>query len=314
MNSKVDVTIFCMTYNHAKYVAKTIDGFLMQKTSYTYEIVIHDDASTDDTQKIIKFYQSKYPNIIKPILQTENQYSKNAVHYFITYLDKLNGEFIAFCEGDDYWTDYEKLQKQVTFIKQHPNCTLCTHATDYENAQGEIKNIELYKNNAFLETKDIILLGGGYLKFLTWLMRKDVLLKEIPNFIMAARASDYVFLLWCAFCGSVYFSCESMGVYRDVTAGGFTDTLLRNLDKRLVHKINEIEIYKKFNEYTGHEYNDEFLYAATLSQMEIIFFADEFKMQTMKKFMENIKRIEKPAYQKSILEKYEHFGKSFNYK
>lgn len=106
MSEKVMVSINCITYNQEEYIAKAIDSFLMQKTDFKYEILIHDDASTDNTANIIREYQEKYPDIIKPIYQKENQYSQGIkrVDYKFNY-SRANGKYIAICEGDDYWTD-----------------------------------------------------------------------------------------------------------------------------------------------------------------------------------------------------------------
>lgn len=125
--SDVKVSIICITYNHENYVRKALDGFLMQKTNFEYEILIHDDASTDSTARIIKEYEEKYPKIIKPIYQVENQYSKGAPIIAGFLLPKAKGEYVAFCEGDDFWTDENKLQEQVEFLDNHPEYSACVH-------------------------------------------------------------------------------------------------------------------------------------------------------------------------------------------
>lgn len=125
--NEITVSISCMTYNHEKYLRQALDSMLMQKTTFAYEIIVHDDVSTDNTAAIINEYAEKYPYIIKPILQTENQYSKNVsiTHKFI--LPAAIGKYIAYCEGDDYWTDPYKLQKQVDFLEEHPEYIATTH-------------------------------------------------------------------------------------------------------------------------------------------------------------------------------------------
>ena len=114
------VTVYTLAYNHAPYIRQCIEGILMQKTTFSFEFVIHDDASTDGTADIIREYETRYPDIIKPIYQTENQYSKEGV-----MLPSALGKYIAECEGDDYWTDPLKLQKQVDFLETHPDYTIC---------------------------------------------------------------------------------------------------------------------------------------------------------------------------------------------
>lgn len=124
------VSICCITYNHASFIRQCLDGFLMQKTSFPFEILIHDDASTDRTADIIREYQAKYPEIIKPILQKENQFSKG-INVGVKYnFPRACGKYIALCEGDDYWTDPEKLQIQFDYMEKHPECSLCFHNVD----------------------------------------------------------------------------------------------------------------------------------------------------------------------------------------
>lgn len=124
------VSISCTTYNHEPYIRQCLDGFLMQQCDFEYEILVHDDASTDGTQKIIKEYQGKYPEIIKPIFQTENQYSKGIRGLIARFnLPRARGKYIALCEGDDYWIDPLKLKKQVETLEKNPNIDICSHAS-----------------------------------------------------------------------------------------------------------------------------------------------------------------------------------------
>src|SRR5690554_5550369 len=142
------VSISCITYNHAPYIRQCLDSFLMQECDFDFEILIHDDASTDGTQEIIKEYVQKYPNIIKPIFQTENQYSKGVRGIMARFnFPRAKGKYIALCEGDDYWTDPLKLQKQVDFLEKNPEYSLvCGGFKSINTKTGEeeiiIKNVE----------------------------------------------------------------------------------------------------------------------------------------------------------------------------
>jgi glycosyltransferase involved in cell wall biosynthesis len=135
------VSICCLTYNHEAYIRQCLDGMLIQK-SVDFEVLIHDDASTDGTVGIIKEYQLKYPNRIKPIFQTQNQYSKGVKATFEFNLPRVKGSYIAFCEGDDYWTDPLKLQKQVNFLEQYPDYVLCGSRAEQVTFDGEQLEIE----------------------------------------------------------------------------------------------------------------------------------------------------------------------------
>jgi len=131
------VSIACITFNHSKYIRDAIEGFLMQKTTFAFEILIHDDCSTDGTDEIIKEYEQKYPDIILPYFQTENQYSKGVRGLSTRYnFPRAKGKYIALCDGDDYWTDPYKLQKQVDFLESHPDYVMTYHDAIIVDANG----------------------------------------------------------------------------------------------------------------------------------------------------------------------------------
>ena len=114
------VSVYCLTYNHGKYIRDALEGFVMQETTFDYEVFVHDDHSSDNTVEIIREYAERYPGIIKPIYQVENQHSKGK-NIFLTYLlPCFSGRYIAVCEGDDCWTSKYKLQKQVAFLESNP--------------------------------------------------------------------------------------------------------------------------------------------------------------------------------------------------
>lgn len=129
------VSICCITYNHEKYIAEALNGFLMQKTNFEYEIIIGEDCSTDLTKSIIEDYCQKYPGRIKLITYKKNIGGiRNQVETF----NLSKGKYVAMCDGDDYWTDPLKLQKQVDFMESHPKYVICCHYTRVINDEGEL--------------------------------------------------------------------------------------------------------------------------------------------------------------------------------
>lgn len=124
-NPKPLVSISCITYNHALYIRECLEGFLMQKTNFPFEILIHDDASTDGTADIIREYQAEYPDLIKPILREKNLYSQGIRCINRFNIERAHGKYIALCEGDDFWTDPNKLQIQFDFMEEHPDYSFC---------------------------------------------------------------------------------------------------------------------------------------------------------------------------------------------
>lgn len=120
------VTILCTTYNHERYIESAIRGFLAQDCEFPFEILIHDDASTDGTQDVIRRWQQRYPQLIRPVLQTVNQKSRG-VHPFELLLARARGDYVATCEGDDFWIHPHKLQHQVSFLMAHPDASCSAH-------------------------------------------------------------------------------------------------------------------------------------------------------------------------------------------
>ena len=125
--NEIMISILCMTFNHENYIKDTIDSFLEQKTNFKYEVIIHDDASTDGTASIVKSYELKYPNIVHGIYEEENQYNQIVKLGYSLIQEKCLGKYVAICEGDDYWIDSHKLQIQVDYLESHPECVLTIH-------------------------------------------------------------------------------------------------------------------------------------------------------------------------------------------
>lgn len=121
------VSVLCATYNHEEYLRQTLDSFLNQKTDFPFEVLVNDDASTDSTGDIIREYAARYPEIIRPFYQKENLYSRRINLYDVVFFPACRGEYIAVCEGDDYWNDPEKLQLQVDWLDAHPEYSACVH-------------------------------------------------------------------------------------------------------------------------------------------------------------------------------------------
>jgi len=125
-SSRPAISILCTTYNHERYIAQALQGFLCQDSPYPFEILVHDDASTDRTQDIIRDWQARYPRIIKPVLQTENQLSRGG-RPLASLMARAEGDYIATCEGDDYWIAPHKLRQQVGFLMAHPDVSCSAH-------------------------------------------------------------------------------------------------------------------------------------------------------------------------------------------
>lgn len=186
MEEDILVSISILTFNHSSYIKECLDGILMQKTSFKFEILIHDDASTDGTEQIIKNYCKKYPDIIKPLYEKENQWVKGKRGSVVFNFPRAKGKYIALCEGDDYWTDPYKLQKQVDFLEKNEDFGSCFHQfieffQDSKSFKYESKPvlslINSEYNGMFLDEEKYF--EGWYTQILTVLFKKK-LLEDIP--------------------------------------------------------------------------------------------------------------------------------------
>lgn len=250
----IKVSIYCITYNHVGLISKAIEGFLMQKTNFNFEILIHDDNSSDGTVDILKQYEKKYPNLIKVIYERENQYSKG-VPIFDIMKPFLTGKYIAMCEGDDYWIDPYKLQKQVNFMDNHDDVMLCIHAAKEISLKTNfsLKRPQNIRNSQYVSMNSIIIAGGGFFPTCSFLRRNNY--EFITNRWGKGICGDFNNILHAGLNGKVYYIDEVMAVKTVFYPGSWSsihsDT---NLMKR--HMLNEIESLKKFNRDTDYKYKD----------------------------------------------------------
>ncbi len=216
----VKVSICCITYNQESYIRDALEGFVHQKTDFDFEVLIHDDASTDRTAEIIREYEEQYPEIIKPILQTQNQYSLGLTNVSGTWnfprAVQNGSKYIAMCEGDDYWTDPLKLQKQVDFMEANPECGLCY--TDYSkcNSGGELIEDSHYMKSGDqpILTFEDHLFRQGYIAPMTWLYRKDVYESITDNMLKGTSDGSYVVALEFFYNSKVAFLPINTATYR----------------------------------------------------------------------------------------------------
>ena len=210
------VSICCITYNHEPYIRDCLEGFLMQQTNFPFEVLIHDDASMDHTADIILEYEAKYPDIIKTVCEQENQYTKGISFVELFGFARAQGKYIALCEGDDFWTDPNKLQIQYDFMESHPDYSMCFHgAKSIVDKTGEVVD-----NFNHIEDRDYV--GNEFLR--SWaiptasLFFRRMFVKNIPE-SKDFRAGDIVIWLSMANCGKIRAFSRKMSVYRITESG-----------------------------------------------------------------------------------------------
>jgi glycosyltransferase involved in cell wall biosynthesis len=248
------VSISCLTYNQEKFVADALDSFIMQKVDFDYEILIHDDASTDKTADIIRTYEEKYPDLINVIYQSENTYSKGAKICEVNQI-RARGKYIAICEGDDYWTDPYKLQKQVAYMESHPECSLCVHAGYMVNENKELqkKHVRPSIGDREFSIHEIISSGGKLFVTNSVLYRTDLVLTR-PRFFELSPVGDYPLMILLALQGSVYYMDTYMSAYRVGIEGSWSERTYSNPEKTIRHFERTLEMLEELNQYSNHQY------------------------------------------------------------
>lgn len=245
------VTVKCLVYNHSPYLRQCLDGMVSQKTDFRYEVIVHDDASTDDSAMIIKEYAARYPKIIVPILQEINQYSlgNGRVRKAVDSAVSPYSKYFAYCEGDDYWTDPQKLQKQVDFLEANPEYGLC-----YTLASGYIQQKGVYTKQLFGSDKCSFkeMLIENPVCTLTTLMRKDIYNDYINNIMSQlpkVHMCDYPRWLYYAAVSKVHCINEITSTYRILSESASHSSDYLTL---LQHKFEarEISLFydKKYND------------------------------------------------------------------
>ncbi|MEA3499583.1 MAG: glycosyltransferase [Candidatus Marinimicrobia bacterium] len=253
MNNKPFVSVSMITYNHEQYISKAIEGVLIQKTNFKFELVIGEDCSTDSTREIVFDYANKYSDIIKVIVSKENVgMQKNDLR---TY-KKCQGKYIAFCEGDDYWTDPHKLQKQVDFLESNSEYSMCSHEvkTIFEGGvEPRDPFVKPLRSASFEEIID----RGLFIPSLSMVFRRSAI-PELPDWYLKLWEGHHPLIYMATQSGKNYHFDDIMAVKRR-NPGGITQDKKRIAYLKKYKTKNQIFFFKKLNEWSKYK-NKKIIY------------------------------------------------------
>lgn len=254
------VTIICITYNHESFISSALDGFLGQETDFPFEIFVHDDASTDNTAAIIRNYQLKFPSIIRPVYETLNQYSKKDGSLQRIILEHIHGKYTAFCEGDDYWCDSKKLQKQADFMKKHPSCSMLLHNGYVENVQtGYSGLIHNHVQNQIMEKREIIREERLHPPTASMFVRSKDYVK-IPDFFQNAPVGDRPARMYLMTKGYLCYWKAPMCVHRVNVPGSFSELTVTDRKYNQFVLKGMLRFFDQYNDYTRYEFEQDIQY------------------------------------------------------
>lgn len=245
--NNVKVSVCCLTYNHIDYIEDALKGFLMQKTDFEYEILIHDDASTDGTTEVLLDYYKRYPDKIRLYLEEENQYGKGK-KYTPMLLSESKGKYAAFCEGDDFWIYDGKLQAQYDLLENHPEIVLCYHnAIIYTQNEDKIRLNVVDHPSGCVSDEDIICCTKGWYPTASLFGYTQFLIEQDR---LNAPTSDEGYRNYMSCKGQVYYMNRAWSIYRDFSSGGWNARYYRDKVMAAEHFKKTILYFREFNEYS----------------------------------------------------------------
>lgn len=246
------VTVACVAYNHEDYITAALDSILMQRTSFPIEVIVHDDASSDRTPAIVLEYAKKFPDIVIPILQTENQYAQGNIHFWSYVWPRARGRYIALCGGDDFWTDPRKLEKQVALLDANPMASVSCHQATICDADGTVVEIPNGFPKRFAGVARLPdVLEGNFMVASTVMFRAFPSV-PFPTWARKLRAEDWVLHILNAMRGDILCSDDYMACYRRHPRGLWSG---RTFEESLVDFEETIDALNAFDVETGRKHH-----------------------------------------------------------
>ena len=242
------ISVLCATFNQEAYIEDALHGFLIQRTDFPFEIIIHDDASGDNTPNILKKYKSLYPNIINLVLQSENQYSQGKKVMQII-ANNAKAEYLALCEGDDFWIESEKLQKQYDALSMSGSDICFSHAIslfpDFRQKEYVCNN---YYDN-FLPLNHVIRLGGGFMPTASLMIKRQVYI-YMPDWYHNAPVGDAFIQIIASLNKPAFCLPLTTVVYRESAEGSWSSSRKSRDSARIIADLEKMIRYlDKLSEY-----------------------------------------------------------------
>ena len=219
------VTVICLAYNHEAYIRDALEGFVRQRTDFPFEVLVHDDASTDGTAGIIREYAERYPDIIRPVFAAENRHSRGVCIPREILFPLVRGRYVAICEGDDYWTDPYKLSRQVAALEAHPELDICAHRVRKLRGGRLYGHVGPGSCTRVIPVERVIMGGGGFVATCSLMCRREVYLQDTP--MRRELFLDYTLQVQGSLRGGMLYLGECMAVYRRGVSGSWTSVHIR---------------------------------------------------------------------------------------
>ena len=257
MNDNIMVSVLCPTYNQKKYITQCLDSVLSQETDFAFEVIVKDDCSTDGTSDIVREYAQRYPDKVCPLILEENYFSqgKTAVS-FVRMFKMIRGKYFAVCEGDDFWTDPQKLQIQTDFMEAHPEYSMCCHSAYIANEDGSLRTDRFFRSST--ESRDLLteeMISGWSMATNSVLIRTSSRKEILVPFQGKCVNEDYGMEVYAALNGKVYYFDRMMSAYRMNAAGSISASYKVNKELLKERALEFCNMLDRLNEFSDHQYD-----------------------------------------------------------
>lgn len=244
------VNVLLLTYNQEKYIAEAIESVLMQETDFNYKIIIGDDCSNDRTNEICRKYKNKYP---EKIILIDHKNNLGAIANFEYIFNSSTAKYIAMLDGDDYWTDSLKLQKQIDFLENHSSFSICFHLCEFRHLVNDETSYfpeKLKKNELTIEDSLSFPTDGWFALTSSFVYRRSAI-NPLPDWFKNIKTGDCAIMLLASLNGNIYFINEDMGTYRQ-NKNGLAQTKDYSNYKIIQHQY---KLFKEFNSHSSYKFN-----------------------------------------------------------
>lgn len=272
------VTVILPTHNHAPFIAQAIDSVLMQQTDFPFDILLHDDASTDGTADVCRAYAKEHPDKITLIAQSVNQYQIDRRIQSHILIPRVKAKYTAILDGDDFWVDPLKLQKQIDYMEAHPDCTLCIGSANAVDVNNKVVGrVAPYDEDRVVDPADMIRGGGGFVATNTILMPTE-LLKNLPEFADHIEAEDIPFQLLGALAGYAWYMAGTLIAYRQLVPGSWSVRQYASaMETRIKTSRDVIALNEGYDAYSGGKYHDAFVQAIQYQEFLILCYTHKLR-------------------------------------